>query len=98
MKKNKFNSFFGLYKIGTWSDINIYTTISVSQNRRKEQAYSKGNRTMNIEHIDFRVFLISQKKQERLAIKKCKTKVEAELAAKELALQLGIAFFSYQML
>ncbi len=86
-----FNCYFGIFKVGIWSDLNIYTSISIYKNKRKEQAYSKGNRTMNIEHNDFRVFLISQEKQKRIAIKKCKTKNEAELAAKDLGSKLGIA-------
>ena len=62
----------------------------IIENKRKEQAFSQGNRTLNIGHRDFRVFLIRQKKQARVAIKKCKSKTEANEEAKELGLQLGL--------
>lgn len=85
-----FNNLMGFIKIGAWSRLDKFTSIKVAENKRQEQAFSKGNRTVNIEHRDFRVFLISQKKQTRVAVKKCKSEVEANEEANELGFQLGI--------
>ena len=85
-----YNNLLGFLKIGAWSRLDKFTSLKVAENKRQEQAFSKGNRTLNIEHRDFRVFLISQKKQARVAVKKCKSEEEANEEARELGFQLGI--------
>ncbi|MCF8370754.1 MAG: hypothetical protein K9H64_03970 [Bacteroidales bacterium] len=85
-----YNNLFGFLKIGAWSKLDKFTSLKVAENKRREQAFSRGNRTLNIEHRDFRVFLISQKKQARVAVKKCKSEAEAIDEAQELGFQLGM--------
>ncbi len=85
-----FNNLFGFIKIGAWTKLEKFSSITISEHKRKERAFSRGNRVLDIEHRDFRVFLISQKKQERIAVKKCKSQQEAIQSANELGLQLSM--------
>lgn len=89
-----YNNLFGLFKLGNTEDLGKFDLITVAYNKRSSRTFSKGNRVLNIDEYDYRIFLSSPKSKKRIPIKKCKSKEEANNEANELSSILNIPYLT----
>ncbi len=87
-----YNKLFGLIKMKKTRSLNEFDHLSVSQTKRTSKTYSQGNRSLTLNNVDFRVYIVNPGKKSRYAIKKCKSKELAEASAEELSNQIGLPF------
>ena len=85
-----YNKLFGLFKLGNTEDLGKFDLITVAYNKRSSRTFSRGNRVLNIDEYDYRIFLSSPKSKKRIPIKKCKSKEEANNEANKLSSILNI--------
>ena len=64
------NDLFGILKTGKWIQINPAMKLAIKDSAITWRAYSRGNRTLDIEAKDFRIILLDSNNQEIMQIKK----------------------------
>ncbi len=91
-KRIKFsNTLFGLIDTGKWIEIQPYMRLSCRKTHTGWRAYSRGNRTLDIENFDYRLFLIDSDRKEIMPLKKLRNQdtalQELEIFCNKLNLQ-----------
>jgi len=87
------NNLFGIIRTGKWIFVNQDMKIGIRKSNVTWRAYSKSNRPIDIDDIDFRLVLLDTENQEIMTLKKTDSlesaKAELEILCKKLAL-IGI--------
>jgi hypothetical protein len=83
-------NYFGIFKIGRWTDIESNMLIGIIQKSTPWRTYCQGNRSLEVEQNDFRIILYDQDKNEIIPIQKFKSLGQAEKEIETLSLNLGL--------
>ena len=90
-KRIKFsNNLFGLIKPGRWISIETDMKIGIKKSDIMWRAYSRGNRTLDIDNKGFRITLLSSNNKEIMEIKKADSLESAKLDQETLNKRLGL--------
>jgi len=84
------NKLFGILKTGKWIQINTDMKLAIKDSAITWRTYSKGNRTLDIEAKDFRIFLLDSDNQEIMPIKKTNSFEAAMTELKILYIKLKL--------
>lgn len=92
-KRMKFSdSIFGIFRTGRWIPIEPGMKLGIRGQNVVWQAFSRSNRSLNIEDKCFMIILLNSDEQEIMPVKKAATldsaQAELELLEKELGLEL----------
>lgn len=85
-----YSSLVGGIKVGHWKKLSGFTQITVSKSKKKYTTFSRSNRSIETNQIDYRVTLVNPSKNNRVEIKKCGTLDEAYVYAEGLSARLDI--------
>jgi hypothetical protein len=87
------NNLFGIIQTGKWIFVNQDMKIGIRESNVTWRAYSRGNRSLDIDNKDFRLVLLDSENQEIMTLKKTDSlqsaKAELEILCNKLAL-IGI--------
>ncbi len=86
--------FFGLFKSGKWKSMDLYLGITLIPMKRVYTMASRSNRTTSSVQKDYRIFLVNKSKRPAFAIKKCKTRQQAQNSLDEFSIWLKYPVFS----
>ena len=93
-KRIKFsNNIFGIISTGKWIPIVSSMKIGIEESNVTWSAFSRGNRSLDIEQKDFRIVLFDADNREILTLMKTYTKETAEVEKEKICNQLGITRF-----
>ncbi|MCK4465432.1 MAG: hypothetical protein KAU83_06950 [Bacteroidales bacterium] len=91
-KKIKFsNNLFGFIKTGQWIDIKPEMKLGLKKSNRVYRAYSRSNRTLDIDSKDIRLILYGADNKRIMPIKKFDSPGIAKVELKKLGNQLGLS-------
>jgi len=91
-KKIRFsNNLFGIIPYGNWINIEAGMKIGARKSETNWRTYSRGNRTLDINDSDFRVFLYSSDNKEIIPLMKISTLDAAKMEAEKICNQLGLS-------
>lgn len=85
---------FGLIKTGKWKSLDSYLGVTLIPMQRIYRIYSRTNRTTSSTEKDYRIYLVSKSKRPAFAIKKCKTRQQAQDSLDEFSIWLQFPVFS----
>lgn len=85
-----YTSVFGGIKMGQWKKLSGFTQITVLKSKRKYTTFSRSNRTIHTNQIDYRVSLVNPSRGDRLEVKKSNSMDDAYMYAEGLSSQLDI--------
>jgi hypothetical protein len=87
------NNLFGIIQTGKWIFVSQDMKIGIRESNVTWRAYSRGNRSLDIDNKDFRLVLLDSENQEIMTLKKTDSlqsaKAELEILCNKLAL-IGI--------
>ncbi len=91
-KRIKFsNNLFGLIKTGQWIDIKPEMKLGLKKSNRVYRAYSRSNRTLDIDSKDIRLILYGADNKQIMPIKKFDSLDIAKAELKKSGNQLGLS-------
>ena len=85
---------FGIVKTGKWKSLDLYLGVTLIPMQRIYKIYSRSNRTTSSTEKDYRIFLVSKSKRPAFAIKRCKTREQAQNSLDEFSIWLKFPVFS----
>ncbi len=92
-KRIKFsNNLFGLIKTGQWIDIKPEMKLGLKKSNRVYRAYSRSNRTLDIDSKDIRLILYGADNKQIMPIKKFDSLDIAKVEVNKLCNHLGLSF------
>jgi hypothetical protein len=90
-KRIKFsNNIFGFIKTGQWISIVPEMKIGIKKSDIMWRAYSRGNRTLDIDNNGFRITLLNSNDKEIMEIKKADSLESAKLDQETISQRLGL--------
>lgn len=87
------NNLFGIIRTGNWIQIEPNMKIGIKESNTSWRAYSRGNRTLDVDNHDFRLILFDSDMQEIMALKKNDSFDSAETELKILCNKLELSAF-----
>jgi len=91
LKRIKFsNNIFGFITTGKWIPVVPSMKIGIEESNITWSAFSRGNRSLDIEQKDFRILLYDADNQENLTLMKTGSMESAEVEMEKLCNQLGL--------
>jgi hypothetical protein len=91
-KKVRFcNNLFGFIPTGKWISLESSMKIGIKESNLTYRAYSRGNRSLDIDQNDFRLVLFDSRMKEIMPLKKFNTLEVALMELEMLANRLGMA-------
>ncbi len=84
------NNFFGIIRIGNWINLEANMKLGIRKSDKVWRAYSRSNRTLDIEDMDFRIILFDSAGNPVLPLKKTESLASAKAELLLLSNQLGI--------
>lgn len=91
-KRIKFsNNLFGFIKTGQWIDIKPEMKLGLKKSNRVYRAYSRSNRTLDIDSKDIRLILYDSDNKQIMPIKKFDSPDIAKVELKKSGNQLGLS-------
>jgi hypothetical protein len=90
----EYNSWFGVFRIGEWKSLDNYLGITLVSMNQVNRIYSRSNRVNSSSKKEFRIYLVNNATRPTVAIKKCKTREQAQTSMDELAIWLKLPVFS----
>ena len=76
-------NWFGILPIGKWIRIEPYMKIGIKDSKMIWSAYSRGNRTIDVEEKDFRLILLDDENREIMPVLKAET-LDSAIARMEI--------------
>jgi hypothetical protein len=93
-KRIKFsNTLFGIIESGNWIQLEKSMKIGIKESNITWSAFSRGNRSLDINNKDFRLTLLDSNNKEIMEIRKNDSIESAKMEQDKLARQLGIINF-----
>jgi hypothetical protein len=90
-KRIKFsNNIFGFITTGKWIPVVASMKIGIEESNVTWSAFSRGNRSLDIEQKDFRIVLYDADNREKLTLMKSSSMETAKVEMERLSTQLGL--------
>ena len=91
-RKVKFcNNIFGFIPVGKWAQVDPSMRIGIRESNLTYRAYSRANRSLDIEQNDFRLVLYNSNNGEIMPLKKFNTLKIAKMELETIAKRMGLA-------
>jgi hypothetical protein len=90
----QYNKIFGIFKTGKWQSMNAYSGLTLIPVRKVRTIASRANLTTSTVQRDYRIYLVNKAKKPAFAIKKCKTREQAQNSIDEFSIWLKMPVFS----
>ncbi len=89
-----YNNWFGFIRTGKWKSLRDYIGVTLVPVSRWESMSSWSNRVTSTKTTDYRIFLVNEARKPAVAIKKCKTRENAQNSLDEFSLWLKVPVYS----
>jgi hypothetical protein len=84
------NNIFGFIPVGKWVEVDPSMRIGIKESNLTYRAYSRGNRSIDIDQNDFRLALFDSKNGEVMPLKKINTLEVAMMELENMSGKLGL--------
>jgi hypothetical protein len=83
-----YTSLFGFIRTGKWIEVDVFSRFSIARSTRKYTTYSRGNVRFDMNISDINLFLINNKRTEKVVLNKFSNFGDARTEMNELSLIL----------
>lgn len=90
----RYNKIFGLVELGNWEKLDAFKGVTLVPFKKVQGMASWSNRTTSVTKKDYRVFLVNKAKKPAFAIKRCKTREQAQNSLDEFSIWLKMPVFT----
>ena len=90
----QYNKIFGLIKTGEWKHLDAFLGLTLIPMRKVSTIASRANLTTSTITQDYRIYLVNKAKKPAFAIKKCKTREQAQNSMDEFSIWLKMPVYS----
>jgi hypothetical protein len=90
----QYTKIFGLFKTGGWKHLDAFLGLTLVPMRNITTIASRANLTTSSMNYDYRIFLVNKAKRPAFAIKKCKTREQAQNSIDEFSIWLKMPVYS----
>lgn len=90
----QYTKIFGFYKTGKWRHLDAFLGLTLIPMRKVNTIASRANLTTSTIDRDYQIFLVNKAKKPAFAIKKCKTREQAQNSIDEFSIWLKMPVYS----
>ncbi len=90
----QYNKIFGIVKSGKWKSFDSFLGLTLIPMRNVSTIASRANLTTSAVNYDYRIYLVNKARRPAFAIKKCKTREQAQNSIDEFSIWLKLPVYS----
>lgn len=90
----QYTKILGFYKTGKWRHLDAFLGLTLIPMRKVNTIASRANLTTSTIDRDYQIFLVNKAKKPAFAIKKCKTREQAQNSIDEFSIWLKMPVYS----
>lgn len=90
----QYNKIFGIVKSGKWKSLDSFLGLTLIPMRSGSTIASRANLTTSTVNYDYRIYLVNKARRPAFAIKKCKTREQAQNSIDEFSIWLKMPVYS----